>query len=368
MTDTTSKRTYQMKANSNIVNCIISLICLSASLACGHDVMASKESRESIPDKDSIMVIKEQMLAIADTSNFFWFSDDIELQESDPHAFWLMNRMMHTVQYVRTAEDAIAWALALNENVSEYRRRIDRKILDTRAEDAAILAIENLISIYGAGNQPEMNAESYVLSILEHYKAVNEYIRMMDFPMKEPLVRLLYREYREWFEMNNAANGLMVFYTYAAAHYSALPMDINMTFAYWSEQRYGELKIEDETFWKYNREHFKSESRKVSKKRFLKLIRYFSDLTLDTIVKTNAKDWNLKRTEYAYDRLEGCFDFDNISEMARLYEEAYCNWLVAREEIALYLPKGQGKAYSETTKEMNARMYRDLSLLKGVIY
>ena len=112
-----------MKANSNIVNCIISLICLSASLACGHDAMASKESRESIPDKDSIMVIKEQMLAIGDTSNFFWFSDDIELQESDPHAFWLMNRMMHTVQYVRTAEDAIAWALALNENVSEYGRR-----------------------------------------------------------------------------------------------------------------------------------------------------------------------------------------------------------------------------------------------------
>ena len=100
----------------------------------------------------------------------------------------------------------------------------------------------------------------------------------------------------------------------------------------------------------------------------MKLIRYFSDLTLDTIVKTNAKDWNLKRTEYAYDRLEGCFDFDNISEMAHLYEEAYCNWLVAREEIALYLPNGQGKAYSETTKEMNARMYRDLSLLKGVIY
>ena len=72
-----------------------------------------------------------------------------------------MNRMMHTVQYVRTAEDAIAWALALNENVSEYGRRIDRKILDTRAEDAAILAIENLISIYGAGNQPEMNARMY---------------------------------------------------------------------------------------------------------------------------------------------------------------------------------------------------------------
>ena len=141
-----------------------------------------------------------------------------------------------------------------------------------------------------------------------------------------------------------------------------------MTFAYWSEQRYKELKIEDDSFWKYHREPFKSDSRKISKKRFLKLISFFSDLTLDAIVKTNAKEWDLKKSEYAYDRLDGCFDFDKISEMARLYEDAYCNWLIAREDIARYLPKDQGRTYRETTKEMNTRMYRDLSLLKSVNY
>lgn len=368
MTDITSKRTNRMKTNTNIIKMIITLICLTASFACSHDLMASGAYEKSVPDKDTIMVIKERMLATPDTSYFFWFSDDVELQESDPHAYWLMNRMMQSVQYVRTAEDAIAWTLALNEDVKEYGRRIDRRIHDRRAEDAAALAIENLINVYGAGNQPEMNAESYVLSILEHYRAVNEYIRTMRFPLKEQLAELVYREYREWFDMNNAANGLMVFYTYAAARYSALPMDINMTFAYWSEQRYKELKIEDDSFWKYHREPFKSDSRKISKKRFLKLIRFFSDLTLDAIVKTNAKEWDLRRSEYAYDRLDGCFDFDRISEMARLYEDAYCNWLTAREDIARYLPKDQGRTYRETTKEMNARMYMDLSLLKNVNY
>lgn len=357
-----------MKTNSNIVKSIISLICLTASFTCSHEVEASGAGRESTPDKDTIMVIKEKMLDIADTSYFFWFSDDAELRNSDPHAYWLMNRMMQSVQYIRTAEDAIAWALALNENVKEYGIRIDRRILDTRAEDAAMLAIENLISVYGAGNQPEMNAESYVLSILEHYRAVNEYIRTMRFLLKEQLAELVYREYREWFDMNNAANGLMVFYTYAAARYTALPMDINMTFAYWSEQRYKELKIEDDSFRKYHSEPFKSDSRKISKKRFLKMIRFFSDLTLDAIVKTNAKEWGLRRSEYAYDRLDGCFDFDKIGEMARLYEDAYCNWLIAREDIARYLPKDKGRTYRETTKEMNTRMYRDLSLLKNVNY
>lgn len=345
---------------------LITLLC--AAVSCSNDVRATQLSSDSVPVTEYISLKKEEMLAVSDSAYFFWFSDDAELRDSDPHAYWLMNRMMQTAQHVRTADDAIAWALALNENVTEYSIRIDRRILETRAEDAAMLAIENLISAYGAGNQPEMNAESYVLSILEHYRAVNEYIRTMGYPMKEQLAELVYREYREWFDMNNAANGLMVFYTYAAARYSALPMDINMTFAYWSEQRYKELKIEDDSFWKYHREPFKSDSRKISKKRFLKLISFFSDLTLDGIVKTNAKEWDLKKSEYAYDRLDGCFDFDKISEMARLYEDAYCNWLIAREDIARYLPKDQGRTYRETTKEMNTRMYRDLSLLKSVNY
>ena len=139
----------------------------------------SYRTYDELPKEDSILFKKEQMRSVSDTAYFFWFSDDEELQGADPHAYWLMNRMMQSVQYVRTAEDAIAWTLALNEDVKEYGRRIDRRIHDRRAEDAAALAIEDLISLYGAGNQPELNIESYVLSILEHYRLVNDYIRLM---------------------------------------------------------------------------------------------------------------------------------------------------------------------------------------------
>lgn len=357
-----------MKTNSNTLNMIISFICLTATFACSHDVMASGANEESLPDKNTIMVIKEKMLNIVDTSYFFWFSDDAELQATDPHAYWLMNRMMHTVQNVRTAEDGIAWALALNENVQEYSRRLDRSILEEKAEDAAVRAIEDLVDIYAAGNQPELNTYTYVTSILEIYKTTNEYIRIMRFRYDEPLAGLLYKEYRAWFDLNNAASGIMSFHTYAAAGYSAMPMEINLTFAYWSEQRHKELLVEKDTFWKYHWEPFESDCRNVSQKRFLKLIRYFRSLTIDTIVKTNAKDWNLKKSEYAYDRLDGNFDFDKISEMARLYEEAYCNWLTVREEIARLLPKEQGRSYREATKQMNARLYTDLLELKNITY
>lgn len=328
------------------------------------------EAFTTIPDsiRTAIDSTREVMLASADTTQLFWFSNDVEFQSADPHAYWLMNRMMHTVQNVRTAEDGIAWALALNENVQEYSRRIDRRIYEIKAEDAAVRAIEDLIDIYAAGNQPELNAYSYVTSILEIYRTTNEYIRIMRFRHDEPLAGLLYKEYSAWFDLNNAASGIMTFHTYAAAGYSALPMDINLTFAYWSEQRHKELMTERDTFWKYHWEPFKSDCKRVSSKRFLKLIRYYTTLTLDTIVKENAKDWNLKRSEYAYERLDGCFDFDRISEMAYLYEEAYRNWLEAREDIATYLPKEQGKSYREATKQMHARLYGDLRELKSIKY
>ena len=339
-----------------------SILCISCS--------QQMDAFTAIPDsvRTAIDSTREVMLATVDTTQLFWFSNDVEFQSADPHAYWLMNRMLHTVQNVRTAEDGIAWALALNENVQEYSRRIDRRIYEIKAEDAAVRAIEDLIDIYAAGNQPELNTYTYVTSILEIYKTTNEYIRIMRFRHDEPLAGLLYKEYRAWFDLNNAASGIMSFHTYAAAGYSAMPMEINLTFAYWSEQRHKELLVEKDTFWKYHWEPFESDCRNVSQKRFLKLIRYFRSLTIDTIVKTNAKDWNLKKSEYAYDRLNGNFDFDKISEMARLYEEAYCNWLTVREEIARLLPKEQGRSYREATKQMNARLYTDLLELKNITY
>lgn len=260
-----------------------------------------------------------------------------------------MNRMMQTVQYVKTAEDAVAWTLALNEDVKEYGRRIDRRINDRRAEDAAAQAMEDLIALYGAGNQPELNIESYVLSILEHYRLINSYIRLMDLQHDNELKRLLYREYREWFDINNAANGLMVFYTYAAAGYSALPMDINYTFAEWSERRSKELEIECDIFWSYSWQPYSSDSHRVSERRQEKLISYFKEANQAAIIDEVLSEWEEKDYEYAQERIGKSFDFDRIYEMATYYETDLQNWKAVREQIKSHLPKQKQKSYSEIT-------------------
>lgn len=233
---------------------------------------------------------KQEMLVVADSVGHFWFSDDTEFQSQDPHAYWLMNRMMQMVQLVQTADDDWAWILAMNESVEEYNSRLGRKI---GSVDAAANAIDELINIYNAGNQPELNTASYVESILEHYKAVYAYYSLIEFiddydedsNWDVQLRALYYREFKEWFDLNNAVNGIMYFYTYAAAGYSALSMDLNGTFEIWSKNRLAELDIEQDIYWSYDWKPFSSDAKNISAKKFEKLLSYFKTRTMIRLLK-----------------------------------------------------------------------------------
>lgn len=316
---------------------------------------------------------KQEMLAVADSVGNFWFSDDTEFQSQDPHAYWLMNRMMQMVQLIETADDDWAWMLAMNESIEEYNTRLGRKI---GSVDAACNAIDELINIYNAGNQPELNTASYVESILMHYKAVYAYYRLIEFidDYKDDsdwdlqLRALYYREFKEWFDINNAVNGIMYFYTYASAGYSALSMDLNGTFEIWSRDRLAELKIERDIYWSFEWKPFESSAKTTSPKKFEKTLSYFKTRTNETVVEEMVSDWAEKDYDFARERIEGRFDFDKIAEMLRYYETALSNWQEVREQIALMLPKEKLKSYREITKQMHTRLYNDLVEIKEIRY
>ena len=321
----------------------------------------------------AIELKKQEMLAVADSVGHFWFSDDTEFQSQDPHAYWLMNRMMQMVQLIKTADDDWAWMLAMNESIEEYNTRLDRKI---GSVDAACNAIDELIDIYNAGNQPEMNTASYVESILMHYKTVYAYYRHIEFidDYEEDsdwdirLRALYYREFKEWFDINNAVNGIMYFYTYATARYSALSMDLNGTFEVWSRDRLAELKIERDIYWSFDWEPFESNAKTTSPKKFEKTLSYFKTRTNETIVEEMVSDWAEKDYDFARERVDRKTDFDKVAEMLRYYETALTNWREVREQIALMLPKEKQKSYREITKQMHTRLYNDLVELKEIRY
>lgn len=321
----------------------------------------------------AIELKKQEMLATADSVGHFWFSDDTEFQSQDPHAYWLMNRMMQMVQLIKTADDGWAWMLAMNESIEEYNNRLGRKI---GSVDAACNAIDELIDIYNAGNQPEMNTASYVESILMHYKAVYAYYSLIEFiddydedsNWDVQLRALYYREFKKWFDLNNAVNGIMYFYTYAAAGYSALSMDLNGTFEVWSRDRLTELEIERDIYWSFDWKPFESNAKTTSPKKFDKTLSYFKTRTNETVVEDMVSDWAEKDYDFARERIEGRFDFDKIAEMLRYYETALSNWQEVREQIALMLPKEKQKSYREITKQMHTRLYNDLVDLKEIRY
>jgi hypothetical protein len=179
---------------------------------------------------------------------------------------------------------------------------------------------------------------------------------------------LYYREFKEWFDINNAVNGIMYFYTYAAAGYSALSMDLNGTFEVWSRDRLTELEIERDIYWSFDWKPFDSNAKTTSPKKFEKTLSYFKTRTNETVVEEMVSDWAEKDYDYARERIDGKFDFDKIAEMLRYYETALTNWREVREQIALTLPKEKQKSYREITKQMHTRLYNDLVDLKEIKY
>lgn len=315
-----------------------------------------------------IMRIRDEMLVVCDTTTNFMFSGDDKLTEADPHAYWLMSRMMEAMTMIQYADDGLAWALAMNENVKEYGRRIDRDIYEEDAEDAAAIAVNHLMNIYSAGNQPEINTASYVDAIVAVYRTTNEYIRLMRIYSDEPLGELLYREYSEWFDLNNAVNGIMTFYTYGAAHYSALPMDINGHLRHWSERRLEELELEREIFWHDGEYRFPDRCTKVSLRKYERLLEEFKNIRIQDVVKDVVSEWEEKDYDFAWEVFGEAFDFELILYMHCLYDVALHKWLDVREEIAICLGEERGEAYRDMTARVTSRLYEELKELRKIRY
>ena len=328
---------------------------------------------EQIPDytgnATAIEEKKQEMLEIADYEGHFWFSDDTEFQSQDPHAYWLMNRMMQMVQLVKTADDDWAWMLAMNESIKEYNSRLGRKI---GSVNAAAIAIEELIDIYNAGNQPMLNTASYVTSILAHYKAVNEYYELIEYiypdsstEWDERMRELYYHEFKTWYGIIDAQNALMYGYTFAPARYSALPMDLNGKFETWTKARQAELKTEKEII--YPGTPSTIEAKETPAKELDNTVKFFQEMNKESVEKAAKEEWS--DDEFALELIEGRFDYEDIVKMANSYVESLADWRNTREKIAKTYPQqNQKDAIREITKNIHTRLYKELSELKELVF
>ncbi len=333
----------------------------------GTDSIVVKDNIDTICniaaiDTTSYEQLKQKLLSCED-KKIFYFSDDEDFQSNDPNAYQLMNRMMQMLQYVETADDGWAWMLAMNDCISEYNKHIEH---EEGSIQNATLAIENLIDTYYAGNQRKMNTASYVTSILESYRTIYAYYDMIGgFRVRDSALKdLCFSEYKAWFDMNNALNNIMIFFTYSNAGYSMAPMEMNHTSFSWYQKRHEELEIERSIYDSVNWKAFESKSAIVSPNEFNKFIQSFKNVVApNPRSKPNDID---SQSDGEHDNEKS--DNEKTAEMLSLYERALIEWRNIREQIAQLLPQQKQESYRQITKQMHTRFYNDLLSLRTTTY
>lgn len=338
----------------------------------------SPQEKISISDYISnatyVEVKKSDMMKMSSYTHNFAYVDDAEFESQDPSAYWLMNRMLQTSQSIESADDAWAWEMMVDESIREYHRRLGRK---DGSDKLALLAVEELMGSYYAGNQWQMNCACGVMSWVAYYDTLSSYYRYIHYfkdcdltPEQNKWIKgLLYLEYTEWFNMNKAMKELLLEYTVAAAGYSALPMQISCTHDKWASDRNKELEIErciDDGFgWK----PYSTQAEEVSVEKFDELVAFYKGINKKAIIKQYIASWGGAETtakdyKEAKDRIGNSFDCAKISKIAERYALAISNWRDMREWIAETLPEEKRSSYRALTRQIHTRLYNELLELK----
>ena len=106
-----------------------------------HPIEANN-SAELLKNRLSPKVNK--MLLVSENTIHYRFNDNSNLKSKDPHTFWLMNRMMQMFATIESADDDLAWVLAVDKCICDYNSRHGKKQLSTIE---ALHAIEKFIEV-----------------------------------------------------------------------------------------------------------------------------------------------------------------------------------------------------------------------------
>lgn len=313
---------------------------------------------------DVIEESKKQMLSTCDSLNE-WGYENQELQQADSHAYWLMQRMMDMMRMIETAEDALAWSRAMDESINEYNRRIGRNFNGGR--DLALESIRLLIDRLDAANSYEYAIITYVESMIEHLNAIGQYCRLIDTAVREgneDLTVLVFNEYKAWFNLNNVANALMLYYEYAAAPPTIVDASVNYCFGEWSKSRAEEVALEIELIQDYCDRKLSGEPinhcKSVSQRRFTALIESFYQMDRETIVEryTDIFDGDKQSAEERAEFFD--IQYEKIDTLANLYYNTYDKWVDFRLRIAQIISPERAKQYHRLTQKVHRRLYDEL--------
>lgn len=381
-----------------------SKVTIIVSLLLSCSVMLQGQTSEQAPkqetlhksfrdSKEQIEKRRKELAAVPDTLYNFVFTGDDVMKTADPHAYWLLNRMMQTVQEIRTAEDAYAWALMMRDCVRKYNNRMGKKIGSVNLAIKSMRELVDRDSYIIREEDRQQDEKLYKLfyeyinsgydfeeTILSQYDMVNRYVQLIEkinvfdsWTDKTKKIRneerqeLCYREFSEWFNLLQAQNDIRGNYSFAIAGYSSAPREANALFKKWVDGRLSSLEVEEQILLQGDYPYNYPNIDYVSDNEFDELITYFKTRNKQTVLKEIAGD----DTEGDFydnmsERVNEYFDFKKMAKYVSAYETALENWQKVREDIALSLPAGSNNRmnYRLTTEVLLREFYNDLAELK----
>lgn len=296
---------------------------------------------DSLPERVQFnMNHTKEELANLDCYKKLYFPE--EIQSGDPPMDVLLDSMIcsHIRSFAPSKMNPDLdwnWYVRSHKHIAYYYRYqgIIYARPDFELNDMAVERMDTINFDPHCGWQPGMNMNASVDGMLNYYRTIAQYDRMIVvFEDDECMREMIRDEYSAWHRLNCAMYLLLCGYTAANASYSYAPVDLNRTFEDWAIQRTEELLLEKEVFGGNN-----VRCRRVGRKE-------------------NCDFGRLKK-----------FYIENSDPFfIATIEQCLSNWTSSRERIALKLNGRKQKQYRRISENAYQRIFQELEFLTKIWY
>lgn len=265
-----------------------------------------------------------------------------EIQSGDPPMDLLLDSLM--CSHIRSFSPSMMdpsldweWYVKSHKHIAFYFY-YQGLIYDRSKFDLNDIVVERMDSIDfdpHCGWQPGMNMNASVDGMLNYYRTIAQYDRMIAvFEDDECMQDLICDEYSAWHRLNCSMYLLLCGYTAANAGYSYAPVDLNRTFEDWAIQRTAELLLEKEI-----------------------------------VVGNGVRCRSIGRKEKCdFDLLKKFYQEHSDPFFIATIEQCLSDWMASREKIALKLSGRQQKQYRKISDNAYLRIFKELEFMTKIWY
>ena len=264
-------------------------------------------------------------------------NNDLQVTKRDSTAVRFANRFMRMAELARAsgnANDMLQWTIAVNSAIEDFR-----KVVPSLSPDSTISEISRVMDKFSSLTQTEMNYHSYVYSMIDCYRTIEAYRRLIE-AVPSGLKPLVKKEFEAWYDLNDARYSFWDEVSYNQEWYSMKPLELNGYYGNLFENRCAELEVERGIL--LEGKSYQQKGKTVTAQQWENWIK---DRSVPEDIES-LKELDMK------DRIPS--DSLVTAKVGSL-KSTFSKWLATRQAIVEALPEEQGKSYDFLTADIHSR-------------